>query len=67
MNSLSVTNLIGPDDIILLENLRFHPEEEGSSKDADGNKVKADAEKVKEFRRSLTSLGDVYVSEYITR
>ena len=49
-------------EVILLENLRFHPEEEGSFKDADGKKQKADPEKVKEFRRELTALGDVYIS-----
>lgn len=52
-----------PGEIILLENLRFHPEEEGSSKDAEGNKVKASPEAIKEFRRSLTSLGDIYVND----
>lgn len=50
-------------EIILLENLRFHAEEEGSSKDSEGKKTKADAEKVKEFRASLTKLGDVYVND----
>lgn len=49
--------------VILLENLRFHPEEEGSHKDADGKKVKADPAKVKEFRDSLSKLGDVYVND----
>ena len=49
--------------VILLENLRFHMEEEGSSKDADGNKIKAEKGKVEEFRRQLTALGDVYISE----
>lgn len=48
--------------VILLENLRFHAEEEGSSKDSDGKKVKADKEKVQEFRKGLTALGDVYIS-----
>ena len=48
--------------IILLENLRFHAEEEGSSKDAEGNKVKADKAKVDEFRKGLTALGDIYIS-----
>ena len=48
--------------VILLENLRFHPEEEGSSKDAEGKKVKADPAKVTEFRKGLTVLGDVYIS-----
>ena len=49
--------------VILLENLRFHAEEEGSSKDADGKKVKADKSKVEEFRKGLTALGDVYISK----
>lgn len=49
--------------IVLLENLRFHAEEEGSSKDDQGNKVKADKEKVAEFRKGLTALGDVYISK----
>lgn len=50
-------------DVILLENLRFYPEEEGSSKDAEGKKQKADPEKVKEFRKGLTALGDVYIND----
>ncbi|CAG8569400.1 9320_t:CDS:2, partial [Acaulospora colombiana] len=49
--------------VILLENLRFHIEEEGSVKDESGNKIKADPEKVAEFRQSLTKLGDVYVND----
>lgn len=49
--------------VVLLENLRFHPEEEGSSKDAEGKKVKADKEKVDEFRKGLTALGDVYIND----
>lgn len=49
--------------VVLLENLRFHLEEEGSAKDKDGNKVKADKEKVAEFRKGLTALGDVYISQ----
>jgi phosphoglycerate kinase len=49
--------------VVLLENLRFHIEEEGSAKDKEGNKTKADKAKVDEFRKGLTALGDVYVSE----
>lgn len=60
-----VVNGASGGQIILLENLRFHAEEEGSSKDADGKKVKADKEKVEEFRKGLTALGDVYISMYI--
>ncbi|KAB0791672.1 hypothetical protein PPYR_03472 [Photinus pyralis] len=52
-----------PGSIILLENLRFHVEEEGKGIDASGNKVKADPAKVKEFRSSLRKLGDVYVND----
>ena len=39
---------LAPSDgsIILLENLRFHVEEEGKGVDSSGNKVKADANKV---------------------
>jgi len=47
----------------LLENLRFHIEEEGSVKDKEGNKTKADPAKVAEFRQGLTRLGDVYVND----
>merc|ERR1712000_365319 len=36
--------------VVLLENLRFHIEEEGSSK-------------VEEFRKGLTALGDVYIND----
>jgi len=49
--------------IILLENLRFHAEEEGSSKDSEGKKVKADKAKVEEFRKGLTALGDIYIND----
>lgn len=49
--------------IFLLENLRFHIEEEGKGKDKDGNKVKADKESVKKFRESLSKLGDVFVND----
>lgn len=49
--------------LILLENLRFHIEEEGSVKNKDGTKTKADSTKVAEFREGLTRLGDVYVND----
>lgn len=52
-----------PGEVVLLENVRFHIEEEGKAKDADGNSVKADPAKVAEFRASLTKLGDVYVND----
>ncbi|XP_075691955.1 phosphoglycerate kinase 1 [Rhinoderma darwinii] len=52
-----------PGTILLLENLRFHVEEEGKGKDAAGNKTKADPAKVEAFRASLSKLGDVYVND----
>lgn len=57
-----VVNSASAAQVILLENLRFHAEEEGSSKDAEGKKVKADKAAVDEFRSGLTALGDVYIS-----
>jgi phosphoglycerate kinase len=53
--------------VVLLENLRFHIEEEGKVKikNADGTetKLKADPAKEAAFRASLTKLGDVYVND----
>ncbi|KAH8111329.1 phosphoglycerate kinase [Phellopilus nigrolimitatus] len=49
--------------VLLLENLRFHIEEEGSVKNKDGSKTKADPAAVKTFREGLTKLGDVYVND----
>ncbi|ORZ04640.1 3-phosphoglycerate kinase [Absidia repens] len=49
--------------VILLENLRFHIEEEGSAKDAQGNKTKADPANVKSFRDSLSKLADVFIND----
>lgn len=59
----SVVDSAPQGSIILLENLRFHIEEEGSGKDEDGKKIKADPTKITEFRQSLTKLGDVYVND----
>jgi phosphoglycerate kinase len=52
-----------PGDVVLLENLRFHIEEEGKAKNEDGSSVKADPAKVTAFRASLSKLGDVYVND----
>ena len=52
-----------PGTIILLENLRFHIEEEGKGVDESGNKIKAEESKVKEFRASLAKLGDLYIND----
>jgi phosphoglycerate kinase len=52
-----------PSEVILLESVRFHIEEEGKAKDAEGNSVKADPAKVATFRASLSKLADVYVND----
>jgi phosphoglycerate kinase len=52
-----------PGSVILLENLRFHVEEEGKGVDAEGNKLKADKDKVAEFRGSIRKLADVYCND----
>jgi phosphoglycerate kinase len=52
-----------PGEVILLENVRFHIEEEGKAKDAEGNSVKADPASVAAFRASLSKLADVYVND----
>lgn len=52
-----------PGGVILLENLRFHIEEEGKAKREDGTKVTADPAAVAAFRASLSKLGDVYVND----
>jgi phosphoglycerate kinase len=49
--------------VILLENLRFHVEEEGKGVAPDGSKTKADKDKTKEFRASLAKLADIYCSD----
>jgi phosphoglycerate kinase len=52
-----------PGKIVLLENLRFHIEEEGKVKQADGTSIKADPAKVEAFRASLTKLGDIFIND----
>ena len=49
--------------IVLLENLRFHLEEEGKRKVKGEPDVKADKAELENFRKGLTALGDVYISE----
>lgn len=49
-------------EILLLENLRFHLEEEGKGV-IDGEKVTADPGDVEIFRKRLTNLGDFYVND----
>jgi len=52
-----------PGSVILLENIRYHIEEEGKGVDADGNKAKADKDKTAAFRASLAKLADIYCSD----
>ena len=58
---------IKPGEVFLLENLRFHIEEEGKASvtNADGTvtKLKANPDDVKAFRASLTRLADVYIND----
>lgn len=49
--------------VILLENLRYHIEEEGKGVDEEGKKVKADEKAIQNFRKSLTKLGDIYIND----
>jgi len=69
-----LSNCVGPEveaacadpeigSVILLENLRFHVEEEGKGVDAAGNKLKAKPEDVTKFRESLAKLADIYVND----
>ncbi|KAH7699160.1 Phosphoglycerate kinase [Aphelenchoides avenae] len=52
-----------PGTVILLENLRFHLEEEGKGVNEKKEKVKAKEEDVKKFRDSLSKHGDIYVND----
>lgn len=49
--------------IFLLENLRFHIEEEGSCVDENNKKIKADPKAVILFREKLQSFGDLYIND----
>jgi phosphoglycerate kinase len=54
---------LAPGEVVVLENLRFHIEEEGKVKLEDGSSKKADPKAVEAFRASLTKLGDVFVND----
>jgi len=49
--------------VILLENCRYHVEEEGKGVDRDGNKIKADKTATTVFRASMAKLADIYCSD----
>ena len=52
-----------PGDVILLENLRFHIEEEGKVKNDDGTKTAASKEDIAKFCESLSKHGDVFIND----
>ena len=49
--------------VVLLENVRFHIEEEGTGIDEHGKVIKADKQKVNDFRAQLSQLGDIFVND----
>jgi phosphoglycerate kinase len=49
--------------IFLLENLRYYAAEEGSKENPDKTKTKEKKEVIENFRKELTSLGDIYVND----
>lgn len=49
--------------VILLENIRFHVEEEGKCKKKDGTTISASAEQQEIFRKELSKLGEIYVND----
>ncbi|KIY42870.1 phosphoglycerate kinase [Fistulina hepatica ATCC 64428] len=59
----AAVNSATPGSLILLGNLCFHIEEEGSAKNKDGTKTKANPATVEAFRLGLTALGDIYVND----
>ncbi|KEP64150.1 UNVERIFIED_CONTAM: phosphoglycerate kinase PGKI [Hammondia hammondi] len=50
-------------EILVMENVRFHIEEEGKGVDEQGNKIKASTEAIAKFKADLTKLGDVYIND----
>jgi phosphoglycerate kinase len=59
----SAVAALKPGEVLLLENLRFHIEEEGKAKNEDGTSTKADPAKVVAFRAGLSRLADVYIND----
>ena len=59
--------VLKPGSVVLLENLRFHLEEEGKvkikNKDGTETSKKAEPAAIEAFRASLKKLGDVYVND----
>lgn len=49
--------------VVLLENIRFHIEEEGKCKKKSGIIISASLEQQEQFRKELSKLGDIYVND----
>jgi phosphoglycerate kinase len=54
---------VGGAIIMMLENLRFHLEEEGKCKLKDGSVARAQEDDILAFRASLSGLADIYVND----
>ena len=52
-----------PVKVFLLENLRFHPEEQGWGVDENGNRFECTPEQIKAFRDKIASLGQIFVND----
>ncbi|MDP5239025.1 phosphoglycerate kinase [Uliginosibacterium sp. 31-16] len=57
----AVTSKLAAGEVVLLENVRYHLEEEGKVKDKEGNVTKATPEAIEAFRAALSRHGDVFV------
>jgi len=58
-----VSSIAPEGSVILLENLRFHVEEEGKGKNSNGEAVKASKDQIDSFRKELQSLADIYIND----
>ena len=61
--ALAATASPAKGSVFLMENVRFNVEEEGKGVNEAGEKVKADTDKVIQFRERLSKHGDVFVSD----
>jgi len=50
-------------NILVLENLRFHSEEEGKGEDNVGNPVKPSQKSISSFRTKLSDLGNIFIND----
>lgn len=62
--AIDMANNLRQGQILLLENLRFHSEEEGKFKNPEtGKSEKVDKERVDVFRQKLSQMGDFFVND----